>query len=54
MDNVTKEAVERAFETIVDSVIPKFTSKSIKIDTKVAAITIKPFALDFAYVTLVV
>jgi len=47
VENVTKEAVERVFETIVDdknyelkakSVIPKFTSKSIKIDTKVATI----------------
>ncbi|MWV47115.1 DUF4317 family protein [Paenibacillus sp. HJL G12] len=56
VDNVTKEAVERAFETIVDdknyemkasSVIPKFTSKSIKIDTKVATITISPQDLRY-------
>lgn len=56
VDNVTKEAVERAFETIVDdknyelkanSVIPKFTSKSIKIETKVATITISPQDLRY-------
>ncbi|KHF26897.1 hypothetical protein CM49_06691 [Paenibacillus sp. P1XP2] len=56
VENVTKEAVERAFETIVDdknyelkanSVIPKFTSKSIKIDTKVATITISPQDLRY-------
>ncbi|KAF9124829.1 hypothetical protein BGX30_000780 [Mortierella sp. GBA39] len=56
VDNVTKEAVERAFETIADdknyelkanSVIPKFTSKSIKIETKVATITISPQDLRY-------
>lgn len=56
IENVTKEKVERAFETIVDdrnfelkatSVIPKFTSKSIKIDTKVATITISPQDLRY-------
>ncbi|KAI7264040.1 hypothetical protein KC345_g8958 [Hortaea werneckii] len=56
VENVTAEKVERAFETIVDnkhyemkasSVIPKFTSKSIKIDTKVASITISPQDLKY-------
>lgn len=51
VENVTTEKVQRAFETIVDdknyemkasSVIPKFTSKSIKIDTKVATISVSP------------
>lgn len=49
--NVTPEKVEQAFQTIVDdtnyelkasSVMPKFSSKSIKIDTKVATITVSP------------
>ncbi|HZG86013.1 DUF4317 domain-containing protein [Paenibacillus sp.] len=56
VENVTTEKVERAFQTVVDdkhfelkasSVIPKFTSKSIKIDTKVATITISPQDLKF-------
>ncbi|WP_054955252.1 DUF4317 domain-containing protein [Paenibacillus dakarensis] len=56
VDNVTTEIVERAFETIVDdkyyelkadSVIPKFTSKSIKINTKVATISISPQDLRY-------
>lgn len=56
VEDVTAEKVERAFETIVDnkhyemkasSVIPKFTSKSIKIDTKVASITISPQDLRY-------
>ncbi|MBA9084293.1 hypothetical protein FHR92_000747 [Fontibacillus solani] len=51
VENVTKEKVERAFQTIVDdknyemkasSVIPKFNSKSIKIDTKIATISVSP------------
>ncbi|AIQ56220.1 MULTISPECIES: DUF4317 domain-containing protein [Paenibacillus] len=56
VEEVTMEKVERAFETIVDnknyemkasSVIPKFTSKSIKIDTKVASITVSPQDLKY-------
>ncbi len=56
VENVTLEKVERAFETIVDdkhyemkasSVMPKFTSKSIKIDTKVATISISPQDLKY-------
>lgn len=56
IENVTTEKVERAFETIVDdknyelkasSVIPKFTSKSIKIDTKVATISVSPQDLKY-------
>ncbi|MRN56351.1 DUF4317 domain-containing protein [Paenibacillus monticola] len=56
VENVTMEKVERAFETIVDdkhyemkagSVMPKFTSKSIKIDTKVATISISPQDLKY-------
>lgn len=56
VEHVTQEKVERAFETIVDdrnyelkanSVIPKFTSKSIKIDTKVATISISPQDLKY-------
>lgn len=56
VEDVTTEKVERAFETIVDnkhyemkakSVIPKFTSKSIKIDTKVATITVSPQDLRY-------
>ena len=56
VEDVTMEQVERAFETIVDdkhyemkarSVIPKFTSKSIKIDTKVASISISPQDLKY-------
>ncbi|MFC3749558.1 DUF4317 domain-containing protein [Paenibacillus sp. GCM10012306] len=56
VENVTQEKVERAFETIVDnkhyemkasSVMPKFTTKSIKIDTKVATISISPQDLKY-------
>ncbi|MDQ0063288.1 DUF4317 domain-containing protein [Paenibacillus harenae] len=56
VDNVTTEKVELAFETVVDdknyelkasSVIPKFTSKSIKIDTKVATISVSPQDLKY-------
>ncbi|WP_138752188.1 DUF4317 domain-containing protein [Paenibacillus sinopodophylli] len=56
VENVTTEKVERAFQTVVDdknyelkasSVIPKFTSKSIKIDTKVAAISVSPQDLKY-------
>ncbi|MEK5234784.1 DUF4317 domain-containing protein [Paenibacillus sp. FSL L8-0470] len=56
VENVTAEKVERAFETVVDdkyyemkasSVIPKFTSKSIKIETKVATITVSPQDLRY-------
>ncbi|TXK85960.1 DUF4317 domain-containing protein [Paenibacillus sp. N3.4] len=51
VENVTMEKVERAFQTVVDnknyelkasSVIPKFNSKSIKIDTKIATISVSP------------
>jgi len=56
VENVTTEKVERAFETIVDdknyelkasSVMPKFPSKSIKIDTKVATISVSPQDLKY-------
>ncbi|WP_261301626.1 DUF4317 domain-containing protein [Paenibacillus andongensis] len=56
VEDVTLEKVERAFQNVVDdknyeikasSVIPKFTSKSIKIDTKVATITISPQDLKY-------
>ncbi|WP_040949743.1 DUF4317 domain-containing protein [Gorillibacterium massiliense] len=56
VENVTAEKVERAFQTIVDdknyelkasSVMPKFTSKSIKIDTKVATISVSPQDLKY-------
>ncbi|WP_274365602.1 DUF4317 domain-containing protein [Paenibacillus thermotolerans] len=56
VENVTAEKVERAFQTVVDdknyelkatSVIPKFNSKSIKIDTKVASISISPQDLKY-------
>lgn len=56
VEDVTRERVERAFQNVVDdknyeikaaSVIPKFTSKSIKIDTKVATITISPQDLKY-------
>lgn len=56
VENVTTEKVERAFETIVDdknyemkasSVMPKFTTKSIKIDTKVATISVSPQDLKY-------
>ncbi|KRE98493.1 hypothetical protein ASG89_05695 [Paenibacillus sp. Soil766] len=56
VENVTAERVERAFQNVVDdknyelkasSVMPKFTSKSIKIDTKVATITVSPQDLKY-------
>lgn len=56
VENVTTDKVQRAFETIVDdknyemkasSVIPKFTTKSIKIDTKVATISVSPQDLRY-------
>jgi hypothetical protein len=56
VENVTKEKVERAFQSVVDdknyeikasSVIPKFTSKSIKIDTKIATISVSPQDLKY-------
>ncbi|EFM10696.1 conserved hypothetical protein [Paenibacillus curdlanolyticus YK9] len=56
IENVTKEKVEQAFQTVADdkyyemkasSVIPKFTSKSIKIETKVATISISPQDLKY-------
>jgi hypothetical protein len=56
VENVTMEKVERAFQNVVDdknyelkasSVMPKFTSKSIKIDTKVATITVSPQDLKY-------
>ena len=56
VEDVTTEKVERAFETIVDnknyemkatSVMPKYTSKSIKIETKVATISISPQDLRY-------
>ncbi|TLS51924.1 DUF4317 family protein [Paenibacillus antri] len=56
VEDLTTEKVERAFQTVVDdknyelkasSVIPKFTSKSIKIDTKVATISVSPQDLKY-------
>ncbi|MDO7907570.1 DUF4317 domain-containing protein [Paenibacillus sp. JX-17] len=56
VENVTEEKVERAFQTIVDdknyefkasSVVPKFNSKSIKITTKVATISVSPQDLKY-------
>ncbi len=56
VEGLTSEKVEQAFETIVDdrqyelkaaSVMPKFTSKSIKIDTKVATISVSPQDLKY-------
>jgi hypothetical protein len=56
VENVTTEKVERAFQTVVDdrnyelkasSVIPKFTTKSIKIDTKIATISVSPQDLKY-------
>jgi hypothetical protein len=56
VENVTVEKVERAFQTVVDdknyeikasSVMPKFTSKSIKIETKVATISVSPQDLKY-------
>lgn len=56
LEDVTTEQVEKAFEQVLDntkyefkaaSVIPKYTSKSIKINTKVATITISPQDLKY-------
>ncbi|MNI24648.1 hypothetical protein D3C73_782750 [compost metagenome] len=56
VENVTAEKVERAFETVIDdkyyemkasSVIPKYTTKSIKIETKVATISVSPQDLRY-------
>ncbi|UJF31550.1 DUF4317 domain-containing protein [Paenibacillus hexagrammi] len=56
VEHVTEEKVERAFQNVIDdknyeikasSVMPKFTSKSIKIDTKVATISVSPQDLKF-------
>ncbi|OGX79072.1 hypothetical protein A6395_08725 [Exiguobacterium sp. SH31] len=56
VEDVTTEKVEQAFKQVVDdtkyemkasSVVPKYTSKSIKINTKVANITISPQDLKY-------
>jgi len=56
VEQLTTEKVERAFQTVVDdkhyelkasSVLPKFNSKSIKIETKVATISISPQDLKY-------
>lgn len=56
VENVTAEKVELAFETVIDdkyyemkasSVIPKYTTKSIKIETKVATISVSPQDLRY-------
>jgi len=56
VEDVTTEKVEAAFQQVVDdrqyemkasSVIPKYTSKSIKINTKVANIAISPQDLKY-------
>ncbi|MFC5447132.1 DUF4317 domain-containing protein [Paenibacillus aestuarii] len=56
VENVTPEKVEQAFYNVVDdksyeikasSVIPKFTSKSIKIETKIATISVSPQDLKY-------
>jgi len=56
IENVTTERVEEAFRTVADdrnyelkasSVIPKFNSKSIKIQTKVASIAVSPEDLKY-------
>ncbi|WP_379135255.1 DUF4317 domain-containing protein [Paenibacillus sp. sgz500958] len=56
VENISSEKMERAFETVVDdrnyelkasNVIPKFTTKSIKIETKVATISISPQDLRY-------
>lgn len=61
LKDVNTEQVEKAFENVLDdvkyelkaaSVMPKYTSKSIKINTKVATITISP--QDLKYVKQVV
>lgn len=56
VESVTTEKVELAYQAVVDdknyeikasSVVPKFTSKSIKIDTKVATISVSPQDLKY-------
>lgn len=56
VENVTSERVESAYKQVVDqenyelkasNVMPKYTSKSIKIETKVATITISPQDLKY-------
>ncbi|MEK3885547.1 DUF4317 domain-containing protein [Paenibacillus sp. PL2-23] len=56
VENVTTEKVEQAFHTVIDdrnyelkasSVMPKFTSKSIKIETKVATVSVSPQDLKY-------
>jgi len=56
VENVTTEKVELAYQTVIDdknyeikasSVVPKFTSKSIKIETKVATISVSPQDLKY-------
>lgn len=56
IEDVTTQQVERAFEQVLDnkhyelkaaSVMPKYTSKSIKINTKVATIAIRPQDLKY-------
>ncbi|MBU9712000.1 DUF4317 domain-containing protein [Evansella tamaricis] len=56
VDEINTEMVESAFKKVIDdenyefkasSVIPKFKSKSIKIDTKVAKISVSPQDLRF-------
>lgn len=56
VDDVTTEKVEQAFKQVVDdtayemkatSVVPKYTSKSIKIQTKVANISVSPQDLKY-------
>jgi len=56
VDDVNTEKLERAFQLVTDdvkyelkanSIIPKFTSKSIKINTKVATITVSPQDLNY-------
>lgn len=56
VEQVSTEKVERAFEHVLDdvkhefkaaSVMPKYTSKSIKINTKIATITISPQDLKY-------
>lgn len=56
VEDVTTEKVEQAFQQVIDdrqyemkasSVVPKYTSKSIKINTKVANISISPQDLKY-------
>ncbi|MCR2807075.1 DUF4317 domain-containing protein [Paenibacillus soyae] len=56
VENVTAAKVEQAFQTVIDdrnyelkasSVMPKFTTKSIKIETKVATVSVSPQDLKY-------